>query len=62
MFWIYFFGVFLVLCTALTLIVRLRGGGNIRGGTGVDNHNALQNAEAQIYRRHNQSMNNGPFN
>lgn len=46
MFWIICLAVFLVLCTALVLITRSRGGGSGLG-SGVDNHNALQNGMAK---------------
>lgn len=59
MFWIIVLLVFLALCTALTLIVRSRGGGSGLG-SGVDNHNALQNGSARAYSRHSQG--DGPFN
>ncbi|MFC6705430.1 hypothetical protein [Flexivirga alba] len=57
MFWIIVLLVFLAGCTALTLIVRSRGGGG--GGSGVDNHNALQNGTARAEARRNQGS--GPF-
>lgn len=52
MFWIIVLLVFLALSTALALIVRSRGGGSGLG-SGVDNHNALQNGSARAESRRN---------
>ncbi|HWC21574.1 MAG TPA: hypothetical protein VG502_04660 [Flexivirga sp.] len=50
MFWIICLVIFLALCTAMALIVRSRGGGSGLG-SGVDNHNALQNGTARAESR-----------
>lgn len=60
MFWIIVLAVFLVVCTALCLLVRSRNGGSGLG-SGVDNHNALQNGSARIYSQHNRGDGPGSF-
>ncbi|GGB46122.1 hypothetical protein GCM10011492_41640 [Flexivirga endophytica] len=59
MFWIICLLVFLAMCTALTLIVRSRGGGD-GSGTGVDNNNALQRGSAEAYIRRQDGPGAGP--
>lgn len=54
MFWIVFIIVFLAACTGWILLMRRRGGGD-GSGTGVDNHNALQNGAAKVNTMRNRS-------
>jgi hypothetical protein len=58
MFWIICLVIFVLLCAGLTLLVRSRGGGSGLG-SGVDNHNAVQNGTARANARRNQGS--GPF-